>query len=90
MPTLSIFFGIVIRMYYDDHPPPHFHAVYGDHEAKIGIETLELIEGKLPRRALGLVLDWAELHRQELRDIGSGVRSTTRSPLSHRSSKGMR
>ena len=53
MPTLSIFFGIVIRMYYDDHPPPHFHAIYGEHEAKIGIETLELIEGKLPRRALG-------------------------------------
>ncbi len=68
MPTLSIFFGIVIRMYYDDHPPPHFHAIYGEHEAKIGIETLELIEGNLPRRALGLVLDWAELHRQELRD----------------------
>ena len=68
MPTLSIFFGIVIRMYYDDHPPPHFHAIYGEHEAKIGIETLEVIEGKLPRRALGLVLDWAELHRGELRD----------------------
>ena len=68
MPTLATFFGIVIRMYYDDHPPPHFHAVYGEHEAKIGIETLELIDGKLPRRALGLVLDWAELHRQELRD----------------------
>ena len=77
MPTLSIFFGIVIRMYYDDHPPPHFHAIYGAHEAKIGIETLELIEGKLPRRALGLVLDWAELHRQELPrqlDEGSGAR----------------
>jgi Domain of unknown function (DUF4160) len=68
MPTLSIFFGIVIRMYYDDHPPPHFHAIYGEHEAKITIETLELFEGKLPRRALGLVLDWAELHQQELRD----------------------
>ncbi len=61
MPTLSIFFGIVIRMHYDDHPP-HFHAMYGEHEAKIGIETPELVEGKLPRRALGLVLDWAELH----------------------------
>jgi hypothetical protein len=55
MPTLSIFFGIVIRMHYDDHPPPRFHAIYGEHEAKIGIDTLELIEGKLPRRALGLV-----------------------------------
>ncbi|MEP7354410.1 MAG: DUF4160 domain-containing protein [Acidobacteriota bacterium] len=68
MPTLSIFFGIVVRMYYDDHPPPHFHAIYGEHEAKIVIETLELFEGTLPRRALGLVLDWAELHQQELRD----------------------
>ena len=51
MPTLSVFFGIVIRMYYDDHPPPHFHAIYGEHEAKIGIETLELMDGKLPRRS---------------------------------------
>ena len=55
-------------MYYDDHPPPHFHAIYGEHEAKIAIGTLEVIEGKLPRRALGLVLDWAELHMEELRD----------------------
>ncbi len=84
MPTLSIFFGITIRLYYDDHPPPHFHAIYGEHEAKIAIETLELIEAKLPRRALGLVLDWAELH-QPIRTnmscgtIGSGRRSTTRS-----------
>lgn len=68
MPTLSIFFGIVIRMYFDDHPPPHFHAIYGEQEAKIGVETLEVIEGKLPRRAPGLVLDWAEIHRDELRD----------------------
>jgi hypothetical protein len=55
MPTLSIFFGIVIRMYYDDHPPPLFHAIYGEQEGKVAIETLELIEGKLPRRALGPV-----------------------------------
>ncbi len=68
MPTVSIFFGIVIRMYYDDHPPPHFHAIYGEHEAKVAIDTLEVIEGKLPSRALGLVLDWAEIHQHELRD----------------------
>ena len=68
MPTLSIFFGIVIRMYYDDHPPPHFHAISGEHEAKIAVDTLAVIEGTLPRRALKLVLDWAELHREELRD----------------------
>jgi hypothetical protein len=68
MPTLSVFFGIIIRMYFKDHPPPHFHAIYGEHEAKIAIETLEIIEGELPRRALGLVLDWAELRKSELRD----------------------
>ncbi len=55
-------------MYYDDHPPPHFHAIYGEHEAKIAIQTLEIIKGKLPNRALGLVLDWAEIHKNELRD----------------------
>ena len=62
MPTISVFFGIVIRLYYDDHAPPHFHAIYGEFEAKISIDTLEVIAGKLPRRALELVLDWAELH----------------------------
>lgn len=84
MPTLSIFFGIVIRMYYDDHPPPHFHATYGEHEAKLEIETLEIIEGKLPRRALGLVPDWAELHQQESRDNWMRGESTSHSPLSRR------
>ncbi|MBV8808029.1 MAG: DUF4160 domain-containing protein [Acidobacteriaceae bacterium] len=79
MPTLSIFFGIVIRMYFDDHPPPHFHAIYGEDEVKIAIETLKVIEGGLPRRALALVLDWAELHRQELRD--NWVRAQEHEPL---------
>jgi hypothetical protein len=55
-------------MYYDDHPPPHFHAIYGEHEAKIAIESEELIEGSLPRRAPGLVLEWAKVHKQDLRD----------------------
>lgn len=68
VPTLSIFFGIVIRMYYDDHPPPHFHAIYGEFEAHIGFDPLEVIKGKLSRRALELVLDWAELHANELRE----------------------
>ena len=87
MPTLSIFFGIVIRMYYDDHPPPHFHAIYGEHEAKIGIETMEIIEGKLPRRALGLILDWPNFISRSCAIIGSGGRNTTRSPLSRRWSR---
>lgn len=66
MPTISIFYGIIVRMFFAEHAPPHFHVVYGDHEATIAIQTLELMEGKMPRRALELVLDWAELHQTEL------------------------
>ncbi|MBY4676820.1 DUF4160 domain-containing protein [Marinobacterium arenosum] len=68
MPTISEFFGILIRMYYDDHNPPHFHAYYGEHEALISIETLEILDGSLPNRAKALVVEWAIEHRQELRD----------------------
>ncbi len=66
MPTISIFYGIVIQMFWKDHAPPHFHALYGEYEAQIDIRTLQVIEGRLPRRALQLVLDWAELHKTEL------------------------
>lgn len=66
MPTVSQFFGIAIRIYFDDHPPPHFHAYYGNDAAKIDINTLGIQEGKLPRRALALVLEWAAEHRDEL------------------------
>jgi len=67
MPEVTRFFGIVIRMYFMDHSPPHFHAVYDEHEALIAIETLAVLRGELPRRALALVLEWAALHRKELR-----------------------
>ena len=56
----------LLRMYYDDHPPPHFHAYYGGAAAKIDINTLGMTEGVLPRRALALVLEWAVQHRDEL------------------------
>jgi uncharacterized protein DUF4160 len=67
MPRISAFFGIIIAMYFNDHAPPHFHAVYQEHEALLDIETLEVVRGSLPRRALALVLEWAALHRAELR-----------------------
>ena len=67
MPTISAFYGIIIRMYHRDHEPAHFHAFYQGNEAKIDIENLQLVAGHLPRRALGLALDWAELHQDELR-----------------------
>lgn len=66
MPTISEFFGILIRMYYDDHNPPHFHAYYGEHEAIFSIYTFEIIEGTLPKRAKALVIEWAVEHRQDL------------------------
>jgi hypothetical protein len=66
MPEISRFLGVVIRMYYRDHAPPHFHAEYGKYEITVEIET-GVVEGKFPRRALNAVLDWYEQHVQELR-----------------------
>jgi Domain of unknown function (DUF4160) len=66
VPTISIFFGIMIEMFWNEHAPPHFHAKYGEHQATFDIKKLELMEGFLPRRAKNLVLDWAELHQSEL------------------------
>lgn len=68
MPTLSVFYGIIIQMFWDDHAPPHFHATYGEYEALIDIRTLEVIRGELPRRALVLVLEWAQERRSELNE----------------------
>jgi len=67
MPEIARFYGIIIQMYFGDHPPPHFHAIYGGHKAIIDIETLALIEGQLPPRARGLVIEWATIHQKELR-----------------------
>lgn len=66
MPTISMFYGIVISMFYNDHAPPHFHAKYAECKGLIDIQRLEMMEGDLPRRALELILDWAELHQAEL------------------------
>ena len=68
MPELSRFYGIVVRMFFNDHNPPHFHAYYGSDEALFAIETLSVIAGRLPPRATGLVVEWATLHQAELKD----------------------
>lgn len=68
MPQISRFFGILIYMYFNDHAPPHFHAEYGEYEAVYTIETLETLRGELPRRAHSMVVEWATLYRNELRD----------------------
>jgi hypothetical protein len=69
MPEISRFYGIIIKMYFDDHPPPHFHAEYGKHKALIDITTLAVIDGKLPPRALGLVIEWASQHQVDLQTL---------------------
>jgi len=66
MPRISAFFGIVVRMFYNDHWPPHFHAEYGEYEAVYKIETIEVLRGKLPRRVHALVVEWITFHRTEL------------------------
>ena len=78
MPEISRFPGIVIAMFYSDHAPPHFHARYGEHDVTVRIDD-GVVEGRFPRRALGLVLEWCALHREELRDNWERARS--RAPL---------
>jgi len=68
MPTISWFYGIAIRMYVRDHPPPHFQAVYAEYEANVSIDTGEVIEGALPKAAARLVKEWALMHQGQLRD----------------------
>jgi hypothetical protein len=72
VPRISSFNGIVIAMYYRDHDPPHFHAIYAEYEAQIVIETLEPLAGELPARALRLVQEWAGMHRRAGGELGEG------------------
>lgn len=66
MPEISRFYGLIIRMFYFDHNPPHFHVIYQDFEAIININTLEIMDGRLPIRAKALALEWASEHRVDL------------------------
>jgi hypothetical protein len=66
VPRISAFYGIVIEMYFGDHPPPHFHARYSGDAAKVEIASGAVIAGSLPGRALRLVREWIEEHRDEL------------------------
>ena len=79
MPKISEFFGIAVYMFYADHAPPHFHARYGADEALIRIDTLDVMRGLLPRRALALLLEWAALHRAALN--ADWERARNREPL---------
>ena len=72
MPEISRFLGIIIAMFYKDHPPPHFHAMYGDYEITVEIES-GVINGRFPKRALRHVLEWHELYKDELQENWQSV-----------------
>lgn len=75
MPEISRFYGIVIAVFFDEHNPPHFHARYGGENVAIDIQTLEVLEGELPRRALRMVIEWAGEHQAELLENWELVRA---------------
>lgn len=79
VPRISAFYGIIIAMYFDDHPPPHFHARYGEYEAQVAIATGEVINGDLPRRARSLVQEWSKMHHDEL--MSDWARAERQEPL---------
>ncbi|OGC00634.1 transcriptional regulator [candidate division KSB1 bacterium RBG_16_48_16] len=66
MPEISRFLGIIIAMFFDEHNPPHFHARYGKEKVAIEIDSLRILDGRFPPRALGLVMEWASQHKDEL------------------------
>ncbi|MBA3016745.1 MAG: DUF4160 domain-containing protein [Proteobacteria bacterium] len=80
MPEISRFYGIIVKMFFDDHNPPHFHAIYGEHEVLIDINTFAVFAGHIPPRALGLVIEWATLHQDEL--LNDWERAQSQEPLS--------
>ncbi|MEI7796193.1 MAG: DUF4160 domain-containing protein [Methylococcaceae bacterium] len=69
MPEVTRFYGIIIKLFFGDHPPPHFHVVYGEYNALFNIETLEIIEGDLPNRASKMVIEWATRYQTELLEM---------------------
>ncbi len=66
MPEISRFYGIVIKMYYNDHAPPHFHAEYGEHEVLVALAPVSILAGAVPARVRSMVLEWTALHEQEI------------------------
>jgi len=69
MPEIARFYGIIIKLFFGDHPPPHFHAVYGEYVGLFNIETLEMIEGDMPKRATKLIIEWATLNKIQLKEM---------------------
>jgi len=75
VPEICRFYGIIIALFFDDHNPPHFHARYGKDKIAIEINTLRILEGKFPPRALGLVIEWASQHKEDLLDVWESAKN---------------
>jgi hypothetical protein len=82
MPIISSFFGILVRMYFDDHPPPHIHVEYQGHEALLAIADGRVLNGSLPRRAEALVQQWCVDHRRELEEVAQSSGAAAAEPHS--------
>ena len=83
MPVIARFYGLIIKMYFQqsEHNPPHFHAIYGEYIGAIDILSLEMLEGDLPPKALSMVQEWAAIHREELKAIWKTQKFTQLPPL---------
>ena len=75
MPEICRFYGIIIKLFHKEHNPPHFHAEYGNDEVLIEIRTLAVFAGKISPRALGLVMEWASLHQEQLLELWNDARA---------------
>ncbi len=81
MPTVSLFYGIAIRMFFGDHNPPHFHAIFEEHQALVRIDDGRILKGRLPVRIARLVEEWTELNRDALMENWDRTRPGSRLPL---------
>lgn len=69
MPIVARFYGIIIKMYFNDHLPPHFHALYGEYNGIFDINSLDMLVGDLPTRARKMIVEWAQIHQAELKEM---------------------
>ena len=81
MPEITRFYGIIIKLFFGDHPPAHFHAVYGEYVGLFNIDTFEMIEGDLPNRAKKLVVEWANINKNELKQMWNSQKFHKLPPL---------
>ena len=82
MPTICMFYGILIQMYNNnEHNPPHFHAIYGDYVGEFEIRTLDMLEGDMPTKAQGLIREWGQIYQDDLMEIWNSQQFKKLKPL---------